>query len=116
MMSFHPVRALAVVAFSTLFISAGDARAVGDPAAARNPRGTTTMRVAGSGVDDLNHAIVHGQTPTPTGMVHGPRSIVGATPMALAGFVTIDAPCSFCPFRSRRSLSRSQRSHHSRAR
>ena len=34
MMSFHALRALAVVALTTLFISAGDARAVGDSAAA----------------------------------------------------------------------------------
>ena len=69
MMSFHAVRTLAVVAFATLFISAGDARAVGDA-------GTTTVPVAGTGFDDLNHAIVHSQTPTATGMIQQSTEIV----------------------------------------
>ena len=76
MMLSHAVRALAVVAFTTLFISAGDARAVGEPAAAPNPRGTTTVKVAGSGFDDLKNAIVHSQKPTPTGMIQQSTEIV----------------------------------------
>jgi hypothetical protein len=79
MMSFRAVRALAVVAFTTLFISAGDARAVGDSAAAPSPRGTTTLKVAGSGLDDLKNAIVHWQKPTPTGMIQRSTEIVELT-------------------------------------
>ncbi len=76
MMSFHAVRALAVVAFTTLFISSGDARAVSDSAAAGHPQAPRTVRVAGSGFDDLNNAIVHRQTPTPTGMIQQSTEIV----------------------------------------
>ena len=32
-------------------------------------RGTTTVKVAGTGFDDLKNAIVHSQKPTPTGMI-----------------------------------------------
>ena len=70
MMSFHATRTLAVAAMTTLFISAGDARTVGDSA------GTTTVNVAGNGFDDLNNAIVHSQTPTATGMIQQSTEIV----------------------------------------
>lgn len=76
MMSFQTFRALAVVALTALFISAGDARAVGESAAARSDRGTTTLKVAGSGFDDLKNAIVHWQKPTTTGMIQQSTEIV----------------------------------------
>ena len=76
MMVSHALRALAAVAFSTLFISAGDVRAVGESAAAPNSRGTTTMTVGGSGFDDLKNAIVHSQKLTPTGMIQQSTEIV----------------------------------------
>jgi hypothetical protein len=70
MTSCHAVRAFAVVALATLFMSAGDARG-GDSA-----EGTTTVNVTGSGFDDLTHAIVHSVTPTPTGMIQQSTEIV----------------------------------------
>lgn len=76
MMSFHAVRVSAVVAFTTLSISAGDARTAGAPVAAGNVQGATTVKVAGSGVDDLKNAIVHWQKPTPTGMIQQSTEIV----------------------------------------
>jgi hypothetical protein len=38
--------------------------------------GTTTVKVAGTGYDDLNNAIVHSQKPTATGMVQQSTEIV----------------------------------------
>ena len=76
MMSFHAVRPLAVVALTTLLITAGEARTVGESAAAPSPQGPRTVKVAGSSFDDLNRAIVHGQTPTPTGMIQQSTEIV----------------------------------------
>jgi len=38
--------------------------------------GTTTVKVAGTGYDDLNNAIVHSQKPTATGMIQQSTEIV----------------------------------------
>lgn len=68
MMSSRVPRAIVVVAFTLLcFDSAG--RAVGDSPAGASNRGITTVSVAGSGFDDLKNAIVHGETPTPAGLI-----------------------------------------------
>ena len=64
-MSFHAIRTIAVVAMTTLFINA-----------APSPPGTSTVSVSGTGFDDLNHAIVHSQTPTATGMTQQSTEIV----------------------------------------
>ena len=79
MMSFHAARALAVIGCTALFINAGDARALGDPVAARPDRDTHTLKVAGNGVDDLNHAIVHWKKPTATGLIQQSTEIVELT-------------------------------------
>lgn len=78
MMSYSTLRAL-VVACAALFISAGETGAVGDAATARHHRGTTTVKVAGSGVDDLNHALVHWKKSTPTGLIQQSTEIVELT-------------------------------------
>ena len=78
MISLRAVHALAVAASAALFLSAGDARAVGRPADPRGDR-TTTLKVAGTGVDDLKNAIVHGQKPTPTGMIQQSTETVELT-------------------------------------
>lgn len=43
---------------------------------ARSLNGTTTVKVAGTGYDDLKNAIVHSQKPTATGMIQQSTEIV----------------------------------------
>ena len=43
---------------------------------ARSLDGTTTVKVAGTGYDDLNNAIVHWQKPTPAGLIQQSTEIV----------------------------------------
>jgi hypothetical protein len=50
--------------------------AVALAAFAPNHDGTVTMKVAGSGVDLLNGAVVHSKTPTPTGLIQKSTEIV----------------------------------------
>jgi hypothetical protein len=75
MISFSAFRALAVVGSTALFLSAGDARAVGESPDASGDR-STTLKVAGSGFDDLKNAIVHWQKPSLTGMTQQSTEIV----------------------------------------
>ena len=75
MISFPAFRTLAVVASTTLFLTAGDAGAVGASADGRGDR-STTLKVAGSGFDDLKNAIVHSQKPTATGMIQQSTEII----------------------------------------
>lgn len=75
-MSFPKFRALAVVASTALCIGTGDARAVGETAAAPHVSVSTTVKVAGSGYDDLTNAIVHWKKPTPTGVIQQSTEIV----------------------------------------
>ncbi len=78
MKSFCASHALLVVALAAAGISAGNAQAVGGTGAARHPR-PTTVKVAGSGFDDLKNAIVHWKTPTATGMTQQSTEIVELT-------------------------------------
>jgi hypothetical protein len=59
----------------TIAIGAGGAGAVAD-SAARADRETKTVKVAGSGFDDLKNAIVHWKKPTLTGMIQQSTEIV----------------------------------------
>ena len=43
---------------------------------ARSLEGTTTVKVAGTGYDDLNNILIHSQTPTATGMIQQSTEIV----------------------------------------
>jgi hypothetical protein len=78
MISSRASRALAIVivAFSALWIGALDARGVDDATATRNHDGTVAVKVAGTGVDGLNNAIIYSQEPTATGMIQRSTEIV----------------------------------------
>jgi hypothetical protein len=43
---------------------------------AMSPEGSTTVKVAGTGYDDLKNALVHSQKPTATGMIQQSTEIV----------------------------------------
>lgn len=73
MMSFPASHTLAIAAFTMVLISAVGARPLDDSGAAD---GTTTVKVAGTGFDDLENAIVHWQKPTPTGLIQQSTEIV----------------------------------------
>ncbi|HJR60425.1 MAG TPA: hypothetical protein VJ813_13520 [Vicinamibacterales bacterium] len=75
-MSFRALHALATIVLIPLFIGAGHARPVRDSPTAANAPAVTTLQVAGSGYDDLNNAIVHSKTPTPTGLIQQSTEIV----------------------------------------
>lgn len=79
MISSPVSHALVIVALAMLFISAVGARAIGEPSAAHSSDGTTTVKVTGSGFDDLNNAIVHWKKPTPTGLIQQSTEIVELT-------------------------------------
>jgi hypothetical protein len=76
MTSLLTSHALTVAAFITLVISAISARPLDDSGAARHEAGTTTVKVAGSGFDDLKNAIVHWQQPTETGLIQQSTEVV----------------------------------------
>ena len=76
MISFPASHTLTIVAFTTLFIGALRARPLGDSGAARNDDGSITVKVAGTGFDDLKNAIIHWQKPTPTGSIQQSTEIV----------------------------------------
>lgn len=67
MMPFPVSHALAIAASTMLFING--AGAVGTSSAARSNQAARTVKVAGSGFDDLKGAIVHWEKPTPTGKI-----------------------------------------------
>ena len=76
MMSLPRSHATRIVAFATLFTSAVVARPLQVSGAARHDTGTTTIKVAGTGVDDLKNAIVHWKKPSPTGLIQQSTEIV----------------------------------------
>ena len=69
MSSFRASHTLAIVAFTALCIATVGAGAGDDSTAARNHDGPSTVKVAGTGVDALNGAIIHSQESTATGMI-----------------------------------------------
>ena len=76
MISFPASQTLTIVAFTIAFIGALGARPLGDSGAPRNNDGSITVKVAGTGFDDLKNAIVHWQKPTPTGSIQQSTEIV----------------------------------------
>jgi hypothetical protein len=76
MMSFRASHVVHVVTFAMLFVSAVGARPLADSGAARHDDRETTVKVAGTGYDDLNNAIVHWQKPSPTGLIQQSTEIV----------------------------------------
>ena len=75
-MSLSLSRTLAVAALTTLFISDTGARVVGNSSAVPATGTTRTVKVSGSGFDDLNNAIVHWEKPTATGKIQQSTQIV----------------------------------------
>ena len=72
-MPFRSAFAVAIVAF-TILSKGGVAERAG---AGTSPKqGTTTLKVAGTGFDDLKNAIVHWEKPTPTGKTQQSTEIV----------------------------------------
>jgi hypothetical protein len=69
MMPSPVLHAAAVVMSTMLFIAAVGTGLVGDSSAAQSKEGTTTVKVAGTGFDDLKNAIVHWERPTPAGKI-----------------------------------------------
>ena len=76
MISFPASHTLMLVVFTTVFIGALVARPLGESVAARDDDGSITVKVAGTGFDDLKNAIVHWQKPTPTGSIQQSTEIV----------------------------------------
>ena len=76
MMSFLAARTVSVVSIVTVLISTVDARRPRASDPAHSDDGTTTIKVAGTGFDDLKNAIVHWQKPTPTGSIQQSTEIV----------------------------------------
>ena len=64
------LRMIRFAVVSTLFVAASLC------GQGKNFEGTTTVKVAGTGYDDLNNAIVHWQKPTPTGSIQQSTQIV----------------------------------------
>ena len=75
MITFAASRILTIVAV-TVSIAALGAHPLGDSGAARSDDGSTTVKVTGTGFDDLKNAIVHWQQPTPTGSIQQSTEIV----------------------------------------
>ena len=76
MMSIPAFRVLTVVALTPIFIGGSHIRAVSEMSAAGSQPSTTTVKVTGSGFDDLKNAIVHWKKPTPTGLIQQSTEIV----------------------------------------
>ena len=62
MMSLAVSHALAIAALAMLFVNGAGARTVGNSSAAPNNETTRTVKVAGSGFDDLQNAIFIGRS------------------------------------------------------
>ena len=75
MMSFPRIAALIRSSCSQLLFI-GWCRSRSASQAQHTIEGTTTVKVAGTGFDDLKNAIVHWQKPTPTGMIQQSTEIV----------------------------------------
>ena len=69
MMSLAVPRTLAIATLTMLLIGHAGSGAFGNSPATPSHQATRTVKVAGSGVDDLQNAIVHWETPTPTGKI-----------------------------------------------
>ena len=69
MMSLAVSHALAIAALAMLFVNGAGTRAIGNSSAAPSNETTRTVKVAGSGFDDLKNAIVHWEKPTATGKI-----------------------------------------------
>lgn len=76
MMSFAGIRVVALVSATALCLTAGGAGVAAESGAAPSAGHTNTVKVAGSGFDDLANAIVHWQKPTPTGVTQQSTEIV----------------------------------------
>ena len=74
MMSRHIPHALAIT--TMLLISDAGARVFGNSSAAPSRETTRTVKVSGSGFDDLKNAIVHWERPTATGKIQQSTEIV----------------------------------------
>jgi hypothetical protein len=74
MMSRHFPHALAIT--TMLFVGDTGARVFGSPSAAPSRATTRTVKVSGSGFDDLKNAIVHWERPTATGKIQQSTEIV----------------------------------------
>ena len=74
MMSRHIPHTLAIA--TMLFISDAGAHVFGKPSAAAGRETTRTVKVSGSGFDDLKNAIVHWEKPTATGKIQQSTEIV----------------------------------------
>ena len=68
-MSLPVPLALAIAALTMLFANGARPRTVGNSSAAHEDEATRTVKVAGTGFDDLKNAIVHWEKPTPTGKI-----------------------------------------------
>src|SRR5258706_2469889 len=68
-------RSLHIVAVAGLFVISADARAAGARAVGPD-RPAATVRVAGSGLDHLDTAVVHSKETTPTGLIQKSTEIV----------------------------------------
>ena len=75
-MSWKITQPLVIVALTSTCISASEAQSLGVAAQAEKHSGATVVKVAGNGVDHLNGALVHWQTPTPTGLIQQSTEIV----------------------------------------
>jgi len=69
-------RAFHLAAIVALSVCSAEAREVRESAEPRHGAVTTTVPVAGSGVDFLTTAMVHSQEPTPTGKIQKSTEIV----------------------------------------
>jgi hypothetical protein len=77
MMSLPALRTLTIVAaFTTVFIGTPGAHPLGDSGAPGSTDDSITVKVAGTGFDDLKNAIVHWQKPTTTGSIQQSTEIV----------------------------------------
>ena len=76
MTSFRRSHAHAIIAFALLCSSAVSARALRASPGASGHDGTTTVKVAGTGVDGLTSALIHSKETTPTGMIQRSTEIV----------------------------------------
>jgi hypothetical protein len=69
MMPFPVRHAVAVVVSTMLCIDTTGTGVVGNSSAARRNENTSTVKVAGTGFDDLKNAIVHSDEPAPGGKI-----------------------------------------------
>lgn len=69
MISLTVSHALAIAALALLFANGAATHTVGDSSVAPSDETIRTVKVAGSGFDDLKNAIVHWEKPTATGKI-----------------------------------------------